>query len=610
MSVIVVNRRSLGVNFSSRGEAEVLVWAPHASTVVIIVRDSGLRIMLHKEPRGDFSCITPHLKPGDHYWVELDQQHIVPDPASLLQPEGVSGPSQVFSHGAFHWTDREWKNLPLREYIMYELHVGTFSRDGTFNGIIQRLPYLKQLGITAIELMPVAEFPGSRNWGYDGVFPFAAHHTYGGPRGLQELVNACHGYGIAVVLDVVYNHFGPEGNILDLFGPYFTDKYKTPWGKAINFDDAGCDEVRKYFIENALMWFRDFHVDALRLDAVHAIRDFGAVHFLQELRAYVNELNTETQREHYLIAECDLNDPRYLQHESRNGYGMDAQWIDEFHHSLRVASGHEATGYYSDFREFISLSKAFSNAYVYDGQYSEHRQKTFGRPADGLSGDHFVVFSQNHDQVGNTMLGERTSVLVDAGLQKVMAAAVLCSPYIPMLFMGEEYGERQPFQYFISHEGEELIRAVQEGRRNEFAAFFQHDREVPDPQAESTFQNSKLNWSSLNKEEHQCVLDYYRELISIRKSSPVLSACSRENLSTSVQNEKCLVVSRKVGTRQSIAIFNFCNSASEVQLPEASAMVCLLNSASARWMGTDSTDPLYNVKLTVPAHTFLLYENQ
>ncbi len=329
----------------------------------------------------------------------------------------------------------------------------------------------RTIGVNAIELMPVVQFPGSRNWGYDGVFPFAVQHSYGGARGLQTLVDICHQKGIAVVLDVVYNHLGPEGNYLGAYGPYFTDKYNTPWGNALNFDDAWCDGVRQFFIENVLMWFRDFHVDALRLDAVHAIKDFSAVHILREIKMHVNQLTKETGRTHHLIVELDLNDPKFINPLEEQGFGMDAQWIDEFHHALRVTATGESTGYYSDFTGISHLAKAYQDAYVYDGQYSPHRFKKFGLKAENHPGQQFIVFSQNHDQVGNRMLGERTSQLVSLEMQKLMAGAVLVSPYLPMLFMGEEYAEPNPFLYFVSHTDPDLVEAVRKGRKAEFAAF-------------------------------------------------------------------------------------------------------------------------------------------
>lgn len=364
--------------------------------------------------------------------------------------------------------------------------------------------------------MPVAQFSGARNWGYDGVFPFAVQNSYGGPEALQHFVNACHQHNIAVVLDVVYNHVGPEGNNLGKFGPYFTDKYKTPWGEAINFDDAGCDGVRKYFIENVLMWFRDFHIDALRLDAVHAIKDFGPSHILKEIKQHTDALMQETGRAHYLIAECDLNDIKYIQPIEEGGYGMDAQWIDEFHHSLRVTAGNERTGYYQDFDGILHLAKSFHDGYVFDGIYSAHRQKTFGTKTTGIAGEKFIVFSQNHDHVGNRMLGERTSTLVSFEMQKLLAATCLISPYLPMLFMGEEYSEKNPFLYFVSHSDKALVEAVRKGRKEEFAEFH-NEGEVPDPQAEETFQQSKLQWHLLQEKQHSAMLSFYKSLIALRK---------------------------------------------------------------------------------------------
>lgn len=610
MSIMATHRRSLGVNFSSRGESEILVWAPHAKEVTVVIVDSGERILLRREARGYHGGITPALKPAMRYWFELDGEQLA-DPASLLQPEGVFGPSEVFNPHAFHWTDQQWKNSSLKEYIIYELHVGTFTESGDFAGIIAKLPHLKALGVTAIELMPVAEFPGSRNWGYDGVFAYAAHHAYGGPRDLQELVNACHEHGIAVVLDVVYNHVGPEGNVLPKFGDYFTDKYRTPWGQAINFDDAGSDEVRKYYLENALMWMRDFHIDALRLDAVHAIRDFGATHFLAELRDHVDALSSQMNRPFYLIAECDLNDPKFISNRDQQGYGMHAQWIDEFHHALRVASGKKPEGYYSDFGEFIYLGKAFKDAYVYDGQYSEHRQKTFGKKASGLSGESFVVFSQNHDQVGNSMRGDRTSVQVDFELLKVMAAAVICSPYLPLLFMGEEYAEERPFQYFVSHAGEELVEAVRNGRKKEFAAFFNDEGEVPDPQSEQTYLNSKLDWTCLEDARHAAMFRYYRRLIAVRKHSRILASCDRERLHLSVQNsEKCLVVHRWKDNDHIVCVFNFSDEAHSLEMPALEHLRGVVNSADKEWRGSGEATPAYDKHVRVAPKCFLLFSSE
>lgn len=445
MTDINVHKRSIGVNFNENNEAEIQVWSPTAEQIAIAF--DGGKINLNKEGHGYWRAKTKKIQPGTRYKILLNNKDQFPDPASLSQPEGVHESSEAIDLKTFQWTDAQWKNIPLDEYLIYELHTGTFTPEGTFAAIEKKLDHLVSVGITAIEIMPVAQFPGNRNWGYDGVFPFAVQNSYGGAEALQHLVNACHQKEVAVILDVVYNHLGPEGNYLGAFGPYFTGKYKTPWGNAVNFDDAWCDGVRSYFIENALMWFRDFHVDALRLDAVHAIKDLSPVHILREIREYVDELMKTTGRKHYLIVELDLNDNRFINPVSQCGYGMDAQWIDEFHHALRVTATGEQNGYYSDFHGIEHLAKAYKDAYVYDGRFSPHRKKTFGVKTEN-EGKQFVVFSQNHDQIGNSMLGERAGQLVSFEMQKLMAGAIVTSPYLPMFFMGEEWSEPHPFFVF------------------------------------------------------------------------------------------------------------------------------------------------------------------
>ncbi|HYC29413.1 MAG TPA: alpha-amylase family glycosyl hydrolase, partial [Chitinophagaceae bacterium] len=365
-----VGRRTIGVNFREDGFAEITVWAPLVKSVELVLPAKDINISLNRTGVGYWNITTNGLKPGDNYKFLLDGKKELPDTASLSQPGGVHEASEAVNINDFNWTDSDWVNHRLEEYIIYELHTGTFSATGDFKGIEERLDHLSELGITAIEIMPVAQFPGKRNWGYDGVYPFAVQNSYGGAKGLQRLVNECHKRNIAVVLDVVYNHMGPEGNYLAEYGPYFTDKYHTPWGNAINFDDAWCDGVRHFFIENTLMWFRDFHIDALRFDAVHAIRDFSPVHILKEIRQKTDELMALTGRKHYLIVECDLNDIIFINPVESGGYGMDAQWIDEFHHALRVTSGNERNGYYADFEGINHLAKAYKDAYVYDGIYS------------------------------------------------------------------------------------------------------------------------------------------------------------------------------------------------------------------------------------------------
>ncbi len=588
MPDISVAHRTLGVNFNGDGGADVLIWAPNSDLVAVKI-NGHTELKLTKKPHGYWETVTKDIAPGDAYQVLVGGQSL-PDIYSLSQPDGVHGASVAVDLKAYQWNDPDWKNIPLKDYIFYELHTGAFTPEGTFEGIGKKLDYLKALGITAIELMPVAQFPGSRNWGYDGVFPFSVQHSYGGAAGLQQLVNVCHAKGLAVVLDVVYNHVGPEGNYLSQYGQYFTAKYKTPWGDALNFDDAGCDEVRRFFIENALMWLRDFHIDALRLDAVHAIKDFSPKHFLRELKEHVHDLMAATGRTHYLIVECDLNDHRYIDPLSDRGFGMDAQWSDEFHHALRVTAGEKKQGYYTDFDAITSLKEAFEHGYVYYGQYSVQREKTFGTDPVNNKGHQFVVFSQNHDQVGNRMIGERSSQLFSFEMQKLMAATVMISPFLPMLFMGEEYGETNPFQYFVSHGDPELVEAVRKGRKEEFASFHQSG-EAPDPQSEDTFNNSQLQWRLPGVEPHATMLRYYQALIALRKTHPALKKPDRNGLEVIASPDKNnLVLVRVQGSSKLCCLLNFSKDGQSIDLPEGFDRPSLLfNSADAQWNGPDAS---------------------
>jgi maltooligosyltrehalose trehalohydrolase len=580
------SKQQIGAYITEDGQVQLTVWAPLATHVAVVPEGSEERRELQKDEQGYWTIRTDRLKPGSRFKIAIDDQEPFPDPASRAQPEGVHGPSEVVDLKAFAWTDQNWQTPPMENYIITELHTGTFSEEGTFAGIEAKLDYLlKDLGINAIEIMPVAQFPGTRNWGYDGVFPFAVQHNYGGPRGLQQLVNACHEKGIAVILDVVYNHLGPEGNYLGAFGPYFTEKYKTPWGNALNFDDAWCDGVRHYFIQNALQWFRDFHIDALRLDAVHAIRDFSPVHILREIKQEVDDLVKESGRRHFLIVELDLNDTRYINPLEKEGYGMDAQWIDEFHHALRVTATGDRQGYYSDFADIEHLAKSYKDAYVYDGQFSPHRKKSFGIKSDN-PGRQFIVFSQNHDQVGNRMLGERTSQLVSFHMQKLLAAAVFVSPYIPMLFMGEEWSEPNPFQYFVSHTDPELAEAVRKGRREEFAAFH-IEGEAPDPMAEETFLQSKLSWPLREQEPHRTMLAYYKELIRLRRSNKVLRSLNRQHLHVECNKDhQTLLLYRWEEEENLVCLMNFSQKERAFPAPSyAGDWYLLLDSADPRWKG-------------------------
>ena len=512
------------------------VWAPEPSSVALATGGDVLAMT-----RGDDGWWTASVDvpPGADYGFVVDgATPALPDPRSAWQPDGVHGPSRVVDHTAFPWSDAAWRGVHLPSAVLYELHVGTFSPEGTFDGAVGRLDHLVDLGIDAVELLPVAEFSGSRGWGYDGVDLFAPHHAYGGPDGLKRFVDACHARGIGVVMDVVYNHLGPAGNHLGRFGPYFTDRHATNWGDAVNFDGPCSDEVRAFVIDNARMWLRDYRCDGLRLDAVHAIKDESAVHILEELAVAVESLAAHEGRPLFLIAESDLNDPKFVRSREAGGYGLDASWADEWHHALHAVLTGERSGYYEDFGSLDLLAKALRQAWVYDGIYSPHRRRRHGRSPAGLSGHRFVVSVQNHDQVGNRAVGERLSALSSEGRLRIAAALLLTSPFVPMLFQGEEWGASTPFQYFTDHDDPELGRAVSDGRRGEFASFGWSPDDVPDPQAVETFERSKLDWSEPDRPPHATLLDWYRQLIRLRKSLPELTDGRTDRVEVSVDGQR------------------------------------------------------------------------
>ena len=468
---------------------------------------------------------------------------------------------------------------------------GPSRREGTFDAVIPRLPLLADLGVTALELMPVAQFPGSRNWGYDGVALFAVQNSYGGPEGLKRLVDACHGAGLAAVLDVVYNHLGPEGNYLAEFGPYFTDRDSTPWGEAVNFDGSGSDEVRRFFLENARRWITEFHFDALRLDAVHAIRDYSSRPFLAELTDALHAEAERLNRPVYVVAESDSNDARLVRPRTEGGFGMDALWSDDFHHSLHALLTGERAGYYRDFGAVADLAAAFERAFVYQGQHSAYRGRRHGNTTEGVPGTRFVVSSQHHDHAGNRLKGERLSALVDLESQKVAAAAVLLSPYLPLLFMGEEYGETAPFLYFVSHGDPRLVEAVRRGRREEFAAFGWRE-EPPDPGAESTFTSSRLDPRLAASGRHRALLDFYRELLRLRREVPALASLDRAEVEVHpFETERALAVARRHGNSAALLLLTFASGASRLVAPATGRWLKALDSGDERWGGTGGPAP-------------------
>ena len=555
----------VGIRF--RGElCQIRVWAPMAKNVSCRLAENSVEIPLKLEQYGYWYAESNLIAAGDLYKISVDGKEF-PDPASRSQPEGVHGPSQVVDL-EFSWTDQNYQPPAQSDFIIYELHVGAFTSSHDFDGVIEKIPYLKDLGITAIEIMPVAQFPGERNWGYDGVFPFAVQDSYGGATGLQRLVNACHEVNMAVILDVVYNHIGPEGNYLPNFGPYFTDKYNTPWGEALNYDDRFCHGQRDLVLSNVRMWLEDFHIDALRMDAVHAIKDFSAVHILQEIRKETDEIIAKSGKKHFLFVECDLNDRRFLDPLAKNGFGMDAQWLDEFHHALRVAVGEAKRGYYEEFNGLDDLAKAYEKAYVFDGNYSFHREKFFGTDTSGISGDRFIIFCQNHDQVGNRLLGDRAASLYPQERTRLMAFAVFMSPYLPLLFMGEEWGTERAFPYFVSHGDPELVELVRAGRKEEFKDFLT-DSQIPDPQEEAIFTKAVLDWDELNLESCQQHLSYYKSLIAFRKTNPLLKNLQRNEMTVeSFREKKVLLIRVKKDDSCMCIIMNFSDHTQQIKLPK------------------------------------------
>jgi maltooligosyltrehalose trehalohydrolase len=544
---------------------------------------------MNRNPFGYHHALVDELDPHSRYLYRLDDSQEYPDPASRFQPDGVHKPSEIVDLTAFSWSDADWKPPALEKSIFYELHVGTFSEHGSLDGVRAHLGELAELGVTTIELMPLAQFPGSRNWGYDGVYPFAVQNSYGGPLALQRLVNAAHAEGLAVAVDVVYNHLGPEGNYLGQFGPYFSDRYRTPWGEAINFDGAESDPVRRYFIENALFWFEQFHVDVLRLDAIHGIFDFGAYHILAELEDRAQWAAKSLGRDVHLIAESDLNDARVLQPREQGGYALPAQWSDDFHHSLHALLTHESQGYYADFGCVGDLAKVLRDGWLYHGQYSKFRRRRHGNSPRGIPRSHFVVFSQNHDQVGNRARGDRLSTLVNFEAQKLAAGVTLLSPFVPLLFMGEEYAEPAPFLYFTSHGDKDLIDAVRRGRRAEFAEFGWSE-EVPDPQDAHTFVNSRLQHSLCDREPHRALRLLYQELIRFRRANDLGADAELEI--TESEKPALLTVSKRSAGRCLWMMFNFGDSSAEIPLAGHSGnWTTEIYSADSRWRGADGAFP-------------------
>jgi maltooligosyltrehalose trehalohydrolase len=604
----------IGAIYRGNNTCDFIVWAVNPRSVAVkIVEPFEHVIEMEKDENNYWHVQIENIKPGTKYFYTLNHSDDRPDTASNYQPDGVHGASRVVDHSAYKWNDSDWKGVELKDLIIYELHIGTFTKEGTFNSAIDKLDEIKKLGITAIEIMPVSQFTGSRNWGYDGCYPFAVQNSYGGPEGLKNLVDAAHQKNMAVILDVVYNHFGPEGNYFSQYSPYFTHNYRTPWGDAINFDGLHCEGVRNYFIENARYWLRNFHFDGLRLDAIDTIYDNSKKHFLLELSEEVKKISAETGLNKFLIAESDLNDVKIINPKSKGGYDLDIQWSDDFHHSIHTLLTGEKLGYYVDFGSTEDLTKAINENFTYSGRYSVFRKREHGNSASGISPLKFIFCLQNHDQIGNRAFGERLSNLISFEALKVAAGILLLVPQIPMLFMGEEYGEKNSFLYFVDHSDEHLIKAVQEGRKKEFSSF-SWKGVIPDPFDEETFLKSKLNHASKNEEKHKVLLYFYRDLIAFRKNSSALNNFKRESYQAVCgEKDKTILLSRQSSTQHLFCIFNFNEETitMPVDFPEGDWRK-IFDSASEKWLGPgESTTSRVEGKLqnlTIRASSFTIYE--
>jgi maltooligosyltrehalose trehalohydrolase len=576
------------------------VWAPACQTMDVVIE--GRRpLPLARREDGLFELPVPGIAAGMRYQYRLDGQRYRPDPVSRFQPEGVHGPSVVVDVMRFPWTDQGYRGRALADLVFYELHVGTFTAAGTFEAVIPHLSHMVDLGVTALELMPVAEFPGSRNWGYDGVHLFAPQSTYGGPRGLRRLIDAAHGLGLSVILDVVYNHLGPEGNYLAEFGPYFTDRYKTPWGSAINFDGPDGEGVRRHFVDNARHWVREFHVDGLRLDAIHSIFDASPVHILTAVAEAAREEARQLDRPVHIVAESHDNDRRIVLPAAEGGLGLDAVWSDDFHHAVHGKLTGERGGYYADFAEGRGLARAVAEGFAYQGEPSEYFGRLRGTPSADLGGQRFVVCLQNHDQVGNRAQGDRLSTIVSFPAAKLAAALLFATPALPLLFMGEEYGETSPFQFFTSYLDPTLVEAVRRGRAAEFARFGWEGK-IPDPSEPATFLRSRLSHPLAGAPRHRELRDYYRQWLNLRRSHPALGALGKERTRCELDaSGSVLTLSRQGPAAAGVRLVANLTGNPQPFTPPSADWRVLIDSEDPRYAGSGTLRPL-------APHQAILYE--
>lgn len=603
-----------GAHYLGNGRCSFTLWAPLAEKAELhIVSPEEKLLEMEKKEQGYYYVETNHVLPGARYFYRLNGEKDRPDPATHFQPDGLHKASQVVDHTSYQWKDDNWQGIPLKDMIIYELHVGTFTPEGTFQALTGRLDDLVRLGINAIEILPISQFPGNRNWGYDGVHPYSVQNSYGTPDDLRTLIDECHARGIAVILDIVYNHLGPEGNYVTEMGPYFIEKYHTPWGAALNYDEAYADPIRDFFAESAVFFLDKYHFDGLRLDAVHAVFDMGAVHFWQYVTEKIEQLSLLKGKHFFTIAESDLNDTKVISPRERGGWGFDSQWMDDFHHSLHAVLTKETTGYYSDFGGLEHVAKAIQEGYVYNGIYSEYRKRKYGNDSSGYPGEDFVVCIQNHDQVGNRMMGDRITSMLSFEALKLAAATLLLSPYVPMLFMGEEYAEDAPFAYFVSHSDPGLVEAVRKGRKAEFSAFAWMG-EAPDPQAEETFLSSKLQWDKRNEGKHLNMLNWYKQLIALRKERPALHNPDKNCLQVSIARQHILVLQRWHQSDDLMCLLNFSDQPVEFWLEgNESIWHQILDSTETRYGGNGSDLPYVlqaNTDLPLSPYSVTVYERR
>lgn len=598
---------NVGANYSNK-TCEFIVWAPFHDRVSLVLTQENEILPMEKHKEGYYKILVKDIRPGTEYEYQIGKQDLKPDPVSNLQPKGVFGPSAIVNHNAFRWKDTDWKGIPFGDLVFYELHVGTFTMEGTFKAIENRVRNLVEIGINALELMPISQFSGSRNWGYDTVFPYAVHNTYGTPDSLRHLVEYCHLNGVAVFLDVIYNHLGPEGNCLGDFAPYFKEDRCTPWGSSINFDDHQCREVRNYFFENALHWLRNYHIDGLRLDAVHAIIDVSSKHFLKELEETVRRYSINSKRKAYLIAETNQNDPIIVRSWKLGGYGLNAQWLDDFHHIIHVLLTGEKSSYYEDFDGLSDLVKSLREGYIYTGQYSRFRHRKHGYSSKGILPNKFIVFSQNHDQIGNRPLGERLITLAGLESAKLATALVVLSPYIPLFFMGEEYGEDAPFLFFTSFSDQTLAENVRKGRKEEHGTK-SSEIEIPDPQSSETFEHSRINWQHSQTNRGKKILEYYRTLVSLRKT--LVSSLEKPFLSKVSESEQEQLLILRFGKENSaVAVANFDSQLCSLEIDFDGEFLNVLDSADTLWAGPGSLlskKTLNKSKLTLHPWSIAVY---